>query len=291
MSIFLDELTKNLHIRVGKGKIGAKCYCSRCCGGNLEQQHCSTLQLVRNMLIKTRGIIFQTIKYSETSIIADVYTEEKGFRKYIISGGRKKNARVSASLLQVMSIVDLVVYERPNRDLTRIKEIKPAYIFQSTPFEIKKGAVGLFMIEVARKTIREVEENRRLFQHLYNTLVFLDQTDKPVANLHLHFLLRLSIFLGFLPGGDFTERTPFFDLREGVFVSDVSDHTHYLDEQLSQVMYDLLQMEMEQCHQLKLSQQGRRILLNHLLDYYRLHLEYFPKINAHQILQEVLDGQ
>ena len=113
------------------------------------------------MLIKTKGIIFQTRKYSETSIIADVYTEEKGFRKYIISGVRKKNAKVSASLLQVMSIVDLVVYERPDRDLTRIKEIKPAYLYRSIPFEVRKGAVGLFMIEVARKTIREVEENKR----------------------------------------------------------------------------------------------------------------------------------
>ena len=93
------------------------------------------------MLIKTRGIIFRSIKYSETSIITDIFTEEKGLRTYIISGVRKKNARVSASLLQVMSLVDLVVYHRDDKDMTRIKEIKAAHIYQSLPFEIAKSSI------------------------------------------------------------------------------------------------------------------------------------------------------
>ena len=45
------------------------------------------------MLIKTAGIIFQTKKYSESSLIADIYTEEKGLRSYIISGVRSKKGK------------------------------------------------------------------------------------------------------------------------------------------------------------------------------------------------------
>ena len=93
------------------------------------------------MLIKTQGIIFHTKKYSESSLIVDIYTQEKGLRSYIISGVRSKKSKVSASLVQIMSLVDLVVYHRDDRDLTRIKEIKPAHVYQSLPFDVRKSAL------------------------------------------------------------------------------------------------------------------------------------------------------
>ena len=85
-------------------------------------------------MIKTRGIIFRSIKYSETSIIADIFTEEKGLRSFIISGVRTKKAKVSASIMQVMTLVDLVAYFRENKDLHRIKEIKVEHVYTSLPF-------------------------------------------------------------------------------------------------------------------------------------------------------------
>lgn len=241
------------------------------------------------MLIKTRGIIFKTFKYSETSVIAEVYTEAKGLRKYLISGVRSKKAKVKASLLQVMSLVDLVAYEREDRDLHRIKEIKAAQVYQAIPFELLKGTVGLFMVEVAQKTIRETEENRALFRFLFETFCFLDQTPDAVSNLHLHFLLELSVFLGFIPGGDFEEDTPFFDLKEGVFVDQIPNHQHYLDEANSQLLYQLLQTSREGCHRVHFGKENRRTMLNQLLEFYRLHIENLPAINSHQILQQLME--
>ena len=84
---------------------------------------------ISEMLIKTRGIVFKSIKYSETSLIVDIYTEEKGLRKYLISGVRSKKAKTSAGLFQVMSLVDLVAYHRDDKDLTRIKAIKHNYVY------------------------------------------------------------------------------------------------------------------------------------------------------------------
>lgn len=240
------------------------------------------------MLIKTRGIIFKTFKYSETSVIAEIYTEEKGLRKYLISGVRSKKAKVNASLLQLMSLVDLVAYEREDRDLHRIKEIKAARVYQAIPFELFKGTVGLFMVEVAQKTIRETEENRELFQFLFDTFCYLDQTKHRIHNLHLHFLLELSVFLGFIPGGDYEEETPLFDLKEGVFVSNIPNHQHYLDEDNSFLLYQLLQSSRENCHQVSCRSENRRLLLNQLLEFYRLHIENLPSINSHQILQQVI---
>ena len=241
------------------------------------------------MLIKTRGIIFRSIKYSETSIIADIFTEEKGLQSFIISGVRAKKAKVSASILQLMTLVDLVAYYRDDKDLHRIKEIKVDQVYASLPFDIVKGAVGLFVVELARKTIRESEENRKLFTFLFETFRLLDKTEKSVSNLHLSFMIELSAFLGFLPGGEYIDEQSVFDLEEGVFVEEAPMHVNYLNQNLSKLLHLFLNTAIWESHTIKLDRVNRKELLNNLILFYRLHIENFQNINAHQILEEVLE--
>lgn len=241
------------------------------------------------MLIKTRGIIFRSIKYSETSIITDIFTEQKGLRTYIISGVRKKNARVSASLLQVMSLVDLVVYHRDDKDMTRIKEIKAAHVYQSLPFDIVKSSVGQFMLELTRKAIREPEENEPLFNFVFQSFQFLDETQLPFANLHLYFMLGLTQFLGFLPSNNYSNSRPFFDLREGMFVHEKGLHGYFLNEKRSTIIHQLLNTELTKIHEIKITRETRKELLRKMIIFYRLHIENFPDLNSHQILEEVLE--
>lgn len=242
------------------------------------------------MLIKTRGIVLRSMKYSETSIIADIYTEERGMRSYIISGVRSKKAKVSPGLLQVMSLVDMVAYDRQEKGLNRIRELRAAHVYTSLPFDVRKSAVGLFMAEIARKTIREPEENKRLFGFLFQSFRFLDETTAPIANIHLYFLLELSSFLGFVPAEEWSEATPVFDLREGVFVAAPPPHVHHLGEAESRLLHQLLDKKLETCHELSMQRPQRKSLLLRLIDYYRLHIENFPEIHAHEVLQEVLEG-
>ena len=241
------------------------------------------------MLIKTKGIIFRAIKYSETSIITDIFTEQKGLRTYIISGVRKKNARVSASLLQVMSLVDLVVYHRDDKDMTRIKEIKAAHVYQSLPFDIAKISVGQFMLELTRKAIREPEENLPLFEFVYHHFQFLDETQLPFSNLHLYFMLKLTGYLGFMPSDNFSKKTPFLDLREGTFVAERAMHGYFLDEEKSELVHEFLNKRLTEIHEVKMSRETRKQLLRKLLMFYRLQIENFPDLNSYQILEEVLE--
>ncbi|MEM9822194.1 MAG: DNA repair protein RecO [Bacteroidota bacterium] len=241
-------------------------------------------------LIKTRGIIFRSTKYSETSIITDIYTEEKGLRTYIIGGVRTKRAKFSASLLQLMSLVDMVAYHRDDREMSRIKELKAAKVYQSIPFNVVKGAIGMFMIELARKVIREHEENTALFKFLFDSFAYLDDTHQAIANLHLSFILQLTAFLGFMPNGQYSQETPFFDMQEGMFCLEAPNHLHFLKEEMSQFLSQFLHCNREQCHEIILQRQQRQQLLAELLIFYRLHIENMTALNAHLILQEVLDS-
>lgn len=242
------------------------------------------------MLIKTRGIIIRTKKYSESSIIADIYTEAKGLRSYIVSGVRAKKSKFPPGLLQVMSLVDMVAYHRDDKvSLTRIKEIRAAHVFQRLPFEIARRSVGIFMAEITQRTIRETEENQDLFQFLYNSFLFLDETTASVANIHLWFMVNLSAYLGFMPSGDFDEFNNYFDLQEGQFVPFGFEHTYFLDEDLSLILYHLLQSPLEKVHEVAMSREQRKLLIGHLLDFYALHIENLPQIHSHAILEAVLE--
>ena len=241
------------------------------------------------MLIKTSGIVFKARKYSETSIIADIFTEAKGLRSYIISGVRTQKSRVSAGLLQIMTLVEIVAYHREDKDLTRLKEIKALHVYHAIPFEIQRSAVGTFMIEIAQKTIDGHEEHPELFNFLLDNFIFLDETTYPIANLHLHFMLALTEHLGFRPDGSFSEKTPFFDMKEGIFTTDQPPHLHWMPASLAQKLSQLLRLPKEQCHVIRFSREERKVFLKNLLDYYRLHIEHFPAIHSHEVLEEVFE--
>lgn len=242
------------------------------------------------MLLKTRGIVFRTLKYGETSVIADIFTEEKGLHTFIGGSVRTAKARMPYSLFQPMMAVEMVSYFRENEGaLNRLKELRAAEIWSQIPFDIRRGAVALFMAEICRKSIHEGEENRELFESLLENLRWLDTTQHPIANLHLHFLLALSGFLGFQPQAEMAdEGESFFDLKEGSFGSVPPPHTLYLEPEQTAQMLALLHSPLEHCHEIPLSRAERKSLLQKLLQFYQLHVPGFSEINTPEILEMVM---
>lgn len=221
-------------------------------------------------------------------MIAQVFTEEKGLQSYIISGVRSRKPKVHASLLQPMSLLDMVVYYRPDKTLFRTKEIKSAYTFQHIPFEIQRSAVCLFAAEVLLKVLRESEAQADLFPFIHDFALHLDQTDQSVANLPAYFLLWMTDFLGFQP-----ERPPFgapyyFDRTQGYFLPEVPEHDEYSGDEVSAFLVALLDSSFSKVSEIKVSREIRSSALLALLEYLRGQMERFKGITSHRILGEVL---
>jgi len=242
------------------------------------------------MLLKTRGIVFRTVKYGETSVIADIFTEEKGLHTFIAGSVRTAKAQMPYSLFQPMMAVDMVSYFREDAGaLNCLKELRAAEVWSQIPFDIRHGAVALFMAEICRKSIQEAEENRELFDFLLEDLRWLDTTPHPIANLHLHFLLQLSGFLGFQPQTDFPENTElFFDLKEGTFHPVPPLQPLYLEPEQTAQLIALLHTPLERCHEVILNRAERKSLLQKLLQFYQLHVPGFSEINTPEILEMVM---
>lgn len=239
------------------------------------------------MVIKTKGIVLRTVKYSETSLICDVYTEKLGLQTYIVSGVRKKNAKIGASLLQVMSLLDIVAYHRENKVMNRTKEIKPAYVYSEIPFQLQKSAVGIFIAELLQKTVKEAEPNPQLFEFIWNTFMYLDLTTDSVANLHLTFMVQLAEYLGFMPGGEYKKEKSYFDLKEGVFTVEEPLHTYNLSYNQSDLLQQLGSLPITESHNIQLTRYNRQKLLNRIIEFYQLHVDDFQTLNSHEIFKEV----
>jgi DNA repair protein RecO (recombination protein O) len=245
------------------------------------------------MQIKTRGIVFRSVKYGESSVIADIFTEDKGLHTFIAGGVRTPRSRMPYNLFQPMTVVELVSYFRDEAGaMNRLKELRTADVFTTIPFDIRHGAVAMFMAEICRKVIHEAEENRELFDFLRDYLLLLDGTPHPIANLHLHFLLHLSAYLGFQPHAE-SEDLPqeyFLDLQEGIFSPIAPLHAHHLDARSSAQVMALLQTEAASCHMIMLQRNERRALLNKLLQFYQIHMPGFTEPHTPEVLETIFNG-
>ena len=240
------------------------------------------------MLIKTRGIALHHTNYGESSVIAQVYTEEKGLQSYIISGVRAAKPKVSASLLQPLTLLDMVVYWREGeRRLYRTKELRAAYTFERVPFELRRGAVALFAAEIVLRALRESEAPPDLFPFVEQFVVYLDVTPHPLANLPTYFLLEICGYLGIRPEAPDFGGPYYFDQTQGYFVPEPPEHFRYADPDASELLARLSHVGIEDVHEVTSTRAARSAAIVALLDYLRGHFERFGGVNSHRVLADL----
>ncbi len=234
------------------------------------------------MLISTKGIVFRSVKYSETSFITDIYTETKGLQHFIISGVRKAKSTTGASLFQPGSLVDIVAYYRDDKKMHRIKEARSAYPFREIPFSIHKTAVSVFISELCSKTVQESEPNSVVFQFLWDSYVYLDSTQESIANIPVSFMSKLATYLGFAPQIPKGEAL-FFDLREGVFCASPQEMEWAKDGPIIPLLKSFFKTNINEAHTIVCQRSERTEILNTLTKYYSFHIQGFKKLNTPDI--------
>ena len=243
------------------------------------------------MIIKSKGIVLRTVKYSETSLILDVFTQELGLKTYIISGVRKKNAKITLGMLQPMNILDLVVYNKDSAKINRIKEVQMSYVFKFLPFDIYKSSIALFLVEIISKSLKEKEPNKEFYDFCENSLIFLDQTNKNISTFHLIFLIKMSQFLGFNPESNYSASKIFFDLREGKFTNNLPYHNDFINERDSKNLASILSIDLETPEKIAFSRDDKQNLLENLILYYKIHLIDFGRIKTLEVFKSVFDSK
>ena len=149
------------------------------------------------MLHKTRGIVFKTTDYGESSVIVQIFTEKFGLQSYIINGVKKPKAKISQNMLQPLHLLDMVVYHKNTGSVQRIAELKNSPVLQTIPYDVIKSCLAIFLNEVLYKAVRQQSADENLFDFVFSAVEWLDHQTAGLANFHLLFLMQLTRYLGF----------------------------------------------------------------------------------------------
>lgn len=230
---------------------------------------------------KTEGIVFRSLKYSETSLILDIYTKERGLGSFIVSGVRKAKSKM-ANVYHPMNIIELVAYK--NDGLARIKEASYAIKYERLDRDVIKSSIGTFFIDLLRSSIKEKESSESLYNHIRENLLILDKGDASLLNLPIRMAIELSTYLGFQIVNNYNDSCRYFDLQTGQFISDELEHSSVLDEEISLQLHLVMQAPLTH----KLSRIDRHKVMDTLMDFYKVHVEGFEELRSLPVLRTLL---
>ncbi|MBK8701350.1 MAG: DNA repair protein RecO [Saprospiraceae bacterium] len=238
-------------------------------------------------ITETEGIVFRTVKYSETSIILDMYTRASGLRTFMVNGVRSSKNKSGTSVFQVMNQLSLSFYDKEGDSICRIKEYEYAFKYVSLMLDVIKSSVGLFLIECTRNSIRERECNESLYDFITQKFRILDGLEShKLSHFYLQYLLDLAGHLGFKPMNNYSEDTPFFNLNNGKFENAPDRKQYQMDMNSSKLLY--LYLRAHEGQEPESSKADKQILIDYLLQYYLQHLEGFRPIKSLEVLRTIM---
>ena len=238
---------------------------------------------------KTEGIVLQSVRYGDTSLIVKVFTRQYGLKSYMLKGAFNHSSKNRAALFQNLHVVNYVEINNPkSRSLSYLKDAQLALVYHSLPFVMNKSAIMMYISELLSKTINEQEQNEGLFDFIVNSLQWLDLMEKDYANFPLFFTLELTRHLGFYPKAN--HQTGYcFDMIEGAFAPNYPLHPYYFDAESAALLNNLLNIGIDESSRRPLRLSQRRELLDGLIVFMRLHAPVMKDFHSHEVLKSVLE--
>ena len=247
------------------------------------------------MLFSTQGLVLHTTAYSETSVIAKIFTRQLGVKSYIVKGVRGGRSRVKQNLLQPLSYLDMVVYDNPKSDINYVKDMHPAQQFNAISTDSVRAAMVFFMNELLYKTLREEEPNAELFDYVTSALRQTDEVPRVPGSQPILYLLRLSRYLGIEPLDNYSIHEPLFNIKEGRYqappsrLSQNPNNDYLLNGETSTQLHYYLDALHNGTPSPLLPLSVRTNMINTLLLYYQTHITDFKNFKSHEVLHAVLD--
>ncbi len=238
------------------------------------------------MLVKTQGIILQTIRHSDSGIIAHVLSEEYGMISVMVKGIFSKKRGHMTAYFQPLQILNMEIYYREKRSLQSVKEVSLSEALTGISSDFIKSSIAFFMGEVLRKTLNEAEPNRKIYNYVRESVIFLD-SNKRIANFHIGFLIGLAGFLGIAPAGTYSAKESVFDMLAGQYVTSLPLHGYYMESEFSALLYSFSLCSLEDCNKISLNGNRRSKFLEVVLTYFSLHLPGLSKIKSLEVFTEL----
>jgi DNA repair protein RecO (recombination protein O) len=240
------------------------------------------------MIEKTKGIVLTTVPYNDKMSFVHIYTERWGKQTYKVSLSKGKRSAVSRPMLAPLTELSLVADQNEKSEVQKIVEAEVVLsTYDITLSDVSKASQCFYIAELVDRTVREVENNPRLWDFLEQSVRLLSLTQVGQANFHLVFTARLSYLLGFRVDMESWKEGSYFDVEEGVFTPGPILHAYYLAPESAVWLWRLLKTDFSGLSMLNISREQRNVLLEMMLVYLRLHIPEIGELRSVEVLKEV----
>ena len=233
------------------------------------------------MKYKSRAIALSYLKQGESSIIAKIFTEEKGLQSFIVKGVRAKKAKKKLGLFQPLQLLNINANLITKNSLQYISEITIAHNQVSDGIDMKKNFISIFVAEVISKVLLETEKDKALFKFIWELKNNLSNFEKINPNFPLIFLIGLSEQLGFLPSKDQIDGD-YFNLEFGEFTNNQQQLNYFIKKENSYYLRKLLENK-----DINIPYKNRNKILLHLIKYYKLQHHELKNMTSHLIIESL----
>lgn len=238
------------------------------------------------MLIETKAIVLHRTAYSDRYSIVHVYTEQRGRMGLLVPNGRGRRQRMIA-LLTPLSEVELVGDLKQGKSLATVSEVRlcqPNHQIQMNPI---KCSQGIFLGELLYRVLVHEEPDTDLYHYVSLSMQILHGIEQGVANFYLVFTYHLLRYLAVAPSIDYqqVDSSMCFDLREARFTSTPGIQTETVPPQYMVGMQRFSRITYQNMHLFRYNRVDRRIIIDYLLLYYRIHLPPFGPIKSLEVLR------
>ena len=237
------------------------------------------------MIVKTEAICLKNTRFGESSIVSKMFSLKDGLSSYMVQGVHRKSNTIRPSHLTPGNILEMVIYEKPNASMQRIKEVKTLAPLYEIHSDMKKNAVLQFILEIVAKTNEEMHPDEMIYRFLKDTLLRMESGSTNPACMPIYFLRDYLKFTGWYPDPDLWKKGFVFEMQEGVFGSDTDPvNRNKLEPEMSELVYRVLVADSED----ELIYQNRKKLLKTFVEYYDIHLLKGKKIQSPEVLSVIL---
>ena len=239
------------------------------------------------MYEKLRGIVLNTIRYSDKHNIVHIYTDGRGLMSFAVPQGRTNAARMRNAMLMPLSLIDLEAGVRNGQDLSILREVRRNYPLATIYSDPMKNAIALFISELLAHVIQEPEGNAYLFSYIEQSVKLLEELPGQIANFHICFLYHLGAHLGIQPNIESYRSGYWFDMTDGVFVPAAVRGHALLQPQEAQVIHLLSRMTFSNMSVFRFNREERNRMLDVIINYYRLHNAAIGTLRSPDILKQL----
>jgi DNA repair protein RecO (recombination protein O) len=145
----------------------------------------------------TPAIVLRSWPFGESDKIVSFLTEGYGKLNGIAKGAKRSRKRF-VNTLEPFSLVSLTFKDRSHGSLGFIHACDLVRPFKNLTTSLEKIAYASYILEITEGLTAEREENRALFEHLREGLIFLEEKE-PALWFLTFFELRLLRLSGYQP--------------------------------------------------------------------------------------------